>query len=110
MLSVWFLSVVPVQAMPWDVLGDTGMCWAEFASQQCPKFVCPWGILEGIPFISQKSCAVSKHLLFSLFVTFQSKSLLGAPLKIQKTTENIDGAASKGNIRKTITFLSGTLK
>lgn len=87
-----------------------GMCWAEFASQQCPKFVCPWGILEGIPFISQKPCAVSKHLMFSLITTFQTKSLLGAPIKIQKTTENIYCATSKGNIKMTITFLSATLK
>lgn len=107
---MWFLSVVPVQALPWDVLRDTGMCWAEFASQQCPKFVCPWGILEGIPFISQKSCAVSKHLLFSLITTFLTKSLLGAPIKIQKTTETIYCAASKENNKMTITFLSATLK
>lgn len=85
-----------------------GMCWAEFASQQCPKFVCPWGILEGIPFISQKLCAVAKHLLFSLITTFQTN--LGAPIKIQKTTENIYCAASKRNIKMTITFLSATLK
>lgn len=90
-----------------------GCAWghgAEFASQQCPKFVCLWGILEGIPIISQKSCAVSKHLLFSLIVAFQTKPLLGIPIKTQKTTENIYGAASKGNIKMTITFLSDTLK
>lgn len=49
LLSVWFLSVVPAQALPWDVLGDTGMCWAEFASQQCPKFVCRGGFWKDFP-------------------------------------------------------------
>lgn len=87
------------------------MCWAESASQQWPKFVCPWGTLEGIPIISQKSSAVSKHLLFSLVVALKKKkSLLCAPIKTQKTTENIYGAASKGNIKMTIAFLSETLK